>query len=112
MSQSDAAVSSVPARPRARWGRRLLRAFLLLVVLAIGAYLVFSYLAGRELAAAIAEADRLDPGWRLDDLEAAGAAIPDAENSALQVTAAERLLAGSWPRWPLEQVSDPATMQK
>ena len=112
MSQSDTAVSGVPARPRARWGRRVLRVFLLLVVLAVGAYFVFSYLAGRELAAAIAEADGLGPGWRLDDLEAAGDPIPDAENSALRVAAAHRLLAGNWPPWPPEQVSDPSTMQK
>jgi hypothetical protein len=84
----------------------------LLLVLLLVAYFLFSFLARHELTSAIAEADRLDPGWRLDDLEAAGRDIPDDENAALRVAAAHRLLAGSWPRWPPEQVSDPAAMQK
>lgn len=111
MSQPVTTKPSAPARPRRRWGRRILKTFLLLIVLSLAAYLVFSYLAGRELSAAIAEADRLDPGWRLDDLEAAGL-LPDEENAALRVAAAHRLLGGSWPSWPPEQVSDPTAMQK
>src|SRR5262245_16107831 len=36
-----------------------------------------------ELAEALAEADRLDPGWRYEELEARREPVPDAENSAL-----------------------------
>ena len=36
----------------------------------------------RRLAAAVAEADRDDPNWRLDDLLANREPVPDAENSA------------------------------
>jgi hypothetical protein len=85
---------------------------LLLIVLALAAYLLLSFLGRRELTDAIAEADRLDPGWRLDDLEAAGRAIADDENAALCAAAAHRLMAGTWPRWPVEQVTDPGAMQK
>jgi hypothetical protein len=50
----------------------------------------------REYGAAIEEADRLDPGWRLQELEAARAQIPDAENGALQVLKAKALLPAGW----------------
>src|SRR5262245_12786676 len=112
MSQPVTMKPSSPAKPRRRWGRRILKTLLFLIVLSLAAYFVFSFLAKHELASAIAEADRLDPGWRLDDLEAAGRDIPDDENGALRVAAAHRLLAGTWPVWPPEQVSDPTTMQK
>jgi hypothetical protein len=45
------------------------------------------------------QADRLDPGWRLEELEAKRAGIPDAENSALVVLNAARLLPKSWRPW-------------
>src|SRR5262245_38571102 len=112
MSQPVTTKPTTPAPPRRRWGRRILKAFLLLIVLSLTAYFVFSFLAKHELASAIAEADRLDPGWRLDELEAAGRDIPDDQNAALRVAAAHRLLAGTWPVWPPEQVSDPTAMQK
>src|SRR5258708_4808182 len=50
-----------------------------------------------------AEADRLDPGWRLEDLEAARAKIPDAENSALVVIETARLMPPKWTNWTLPQ---------
>jgi hypothetical protein len=49
-----------------------------------------------EFREAVEEADRLDPGWRLADLEAARAVVPDEENSALQVMAASRLMPKNW----------------
>lgn len=45
-----------------------------------------------DLEAAIAEADRLDPGWRYDELWAKRAVLPPAENSALIVLEAGKLL--------------------
>lgn len=44
-----------------------------------------------RLREANAEADRLDPGWRAEELEAGRAPVPDAENSALVVERAMRL---------------------
>lgn len=49
-----------------------------------------------EYREAIEEADRLDPGWRLADLEAGRTVVPDSENSAFQVIAAHRLLPKNW----------------
>jgi hypothetical protein len=49
-----------------------------------------------EFQEAVEEADRLDPGWRLADLEAARAVVPDAENSAFQVLAAHELMPKNW----------------
>jgi hypothetical protein len=55
--------------------------------------IVYDFLASdRALQNALAEADRLDPGWSFPELEAARAVIPDAENAALRVLAARQLL--------------------
>jgi hypothetical protein len=53
--------------------------------------------ADRAYARAAAEVDRLDPGWRLNDILANRAKIPDAENSALRVAEIVRLLPPNWP---------------
>jgi ABC-type Na+ efflux pump permease subunit len=50
------------------------------------------------LRRALAETERLCPGWRLDDLEAARERVPDAENAALRVGAADHVLPASWRR--------------
>jgi len=71
-----------PTPKRRRW---LPRGFLVLGALIFGAIAYFWYQhdkSERELQAAIAETDRLDPGWRLADLEAARPEIPFEENSA------------------------------
>ncbi len=52
--------------------------------------------ADRALEEAIAEADRLDPGWRLEDIEAKRRQIPDEKNGALIVLSAHRRLPGNW----------------
>ena len=52
----------------------------------------------RELREAVAEADRLDPGWRFEDLESARALVPDQENSALHVLAARALIPATFRR--------------
>jgi hypothetical protein len=78
----------------------LLVLLLLLAMLGlVGAYLYSAAGADRELQAAIADAERLAPPWRLEDVESARAVIPDARNSALAVTAAKRLLPPRWPAW-------------
>jgi hypothetical protein len=56
--------------------------------------------ADEQLQEAIAEADQLDPGWRLDELEAKRAVLDDADNAAQQVLAARRWLPNRWPTPP------------
>ncbi|HEY7426877.1 MAG TPA: hypothetical protein VH682_21755 [Gemmataceae bacterium] len=51
------------------------------------------------LRVATEEADRLDPGWRFDELQAKRVSIPDAENSALSLIAAHERLPKDWPTW-------------
>src|SRR5207253_4899981 len=82
------------------WRRRFALFGLLGVLFAgllIGWHFYSNSLSDRELQDAIAEADRLDPGWRLEELEAKRAIIPSAENSAQRVLAIKRLLTDSWP---------------
>jgi hypothetical protein len=50
------------------------------------------HFADLRLQAAEAEADQLDPGWRWDEFLAKQPPIPDAENSALRVQAALKLI--------------------
>ena len=50
------------------------------------------------LQEAIGEADRLDPGWRLAELDAKRAEVPDEQNGALQVMAAAQLIPLRWPQ--------------
>src|SRR2546429_1285580 len=52
--------------------------------------------------AAVAEADRSDPNWRLVDLENERALVPAEENSALQVLKACALIPRPWPSPPEE----------
>src|SRR5207245_2170060 len=92
------------------WKRRFALAGLLGVLFAgllIGWYFYTNSLSDKELQDAIAEADRLDPGWRLEELEAKRAVIPDAENSAERIVALRMLVPKSWPA-SLEQMPKPA----
>jgi hypothetical protein len=75
----NATLSIAKVRRTLRWWALLVGA--LLIAVAAGLYLVM-YLSDWQLREAIAEADRLDPGWRFADLEAVRALVPDAENSA------------------------------
>jgi hypothetical protein len=62
---------------------------LALAACAVGACFLFMlYRADVRLRLLEAQLDRDDPGWRLDDIEAARAQIPAAENSAVAVIAA------------------------
>src|SRR5262249_1737408 len=59
-----------------------------------------------RLRDALAETDRLDPGWRLEELEAKRALIPDEENSAIDLIKARTLLPRRWPSWDAYQTKD------
>jgi hypothetical protein len=63
----------------------------------VGWCVYLKYASDKELQDAIAEADRLDPGWRLEELEAKRAVIPADENSAVQIVAIKGLLPKPWP---------------
>ncbi len=93
--------------PRRRWWRSwLVRLFLLVLVcvcLVVGSYAYRHYRAVQQLEAAVAELDRTDPGWHLQDIEAARAVVPDAENSAPVVTTAFAALPRNWPPQPLNE---------
>src|SRR6266851_1727829 len=97
MSASD--ILEAPARlPRRRRRMRIVLGILLAcAVLATAYILILLHLADKDLRDAIAEADRLDPGWRLEELEAKRANIPEQQNSAPVVLNAARLLPKPWP---------------
>jgi hypothetical protein len=80
-----------------RW-RRI--ALVGLLGLACGTVLVWAWaqwMARRQLEAAIAEADRVDPGWRLADLIAARRFVPAATNSANRVLETAKGIPERWP---------------
>jgi hypothetical protein len=88
-----------------RWPRHLGATLLLVTIAAIG-YLYYRYqleqrrrsrAAEEDLQAALVEADRLDPDWRLEDLETKRRTFNDAENSAVCVRAVARLLPKDFP---------------
>jgi hypothetical protein len=92
-----------PASPvrQPRWRARSILLLVGLSVLLIGGtgiglYLYHAGAADAALSEAFAEADRLDPGWRLEELEARRATVPEKENSALQVIRAKKLIPQNW----------------
>jgi hypothetical protein len=94
MSEStvrDEAPAAVPRRSRLRW---VLLVVAGLVAVAVGVYAYIVHEQDRELREAIAETDRLDPGWRFEDMQAARAEVPDGENGAKLVLAAK--LPANW----------------
>jgi hypothetical protein len=96
---------ATPLRPK--WRKRLLLSSLILLPLCLGTPIVcFVLSSDRELREAIAEADKLDPGWRLEELEARRAVIPDEHNSALVLLSAQHLLPPNWPFWDYPQAPE------
>jgi hypothetical protein len=97
MSASDT-VQTVPG-PWLQWRRSkllILAAILAFVIGAtVGGYIYVTTAAQKRLEAAITLADRLDPGWRLEDIDAKRPSVPDEENSARRIISACRLV-GPW----------------
>src|SRR4051794_39201068 len=81
---------------RRDWRYWLVRLALVPVLFGVG-LLVFvrvsQFRAAVAWAEALAEADRLDPGWRWGDLEAKRANVPDEQNAALLILQ----LSSRWP---------------
>lgn len=94
-------------KPRRRWLKRigcgLMILTLGLMIPAIAAWTWRHQAAQQRLHEALAELDRTDPGWRLEEIEAAREQIPEKENSARVVIAASGLLP---KRWPLKAFDD------
>src|SRR5207245_965078 len=68
-----------PLRPK--WRRGLLLGSLILIPICLALpFVYFVYSCDRELRQAFAEVDRLDPGWRMPDLEQNRTVILDEEN--------------------------------
>ncbi len=84
MSDAGLPTRSPDKRKGCRWAHGALFALPLLGLL-VGLYVHLSAAADRELRDALADADRLDAGWRREDLEAARAPVPDDRNAALIV---------------------------
>jgi hypothetical protein len=68
------------------------------ILLAVGGYFYLGVYANQVLDEAVAEADRLDPGWRLEEIEAKRQAgeIPVEEDASERVAFAAELLPEDW----------------
>jgi hypothetical protein len=84
-------------RRRRRWLRWLPLLPLLLIAAVVGYYFYAARAADGELAEVLAETDRLDADWRLEQIEATRKTYPPEENAAETVLAAHRLLPRGWP---------------
>src|SRR5207244_1306431 len=92
-------LSPTPVRGRPAW-RTWLRRICLLLVLSLlgiaGHYLYARHQIHKRLREAVEAMDREEPGWQLEDLEAARPTVPDPENSAFCVLAANEKLPAGW----------------
>jgi hypothetical protein len=84
-------------RPWLRWLKRLGKGLLVVILAIVVRQVWHHYEANKKLQETLAELDRTDPGWRLEDIEAAREQIPKEENSARVVVAAGKLLPSNWP---------------
>lgn len=106
-------------RPRRTWRWWLLRAaiaVLLVVGLGLGWHFYQRHLADEQLRRVVEALDRTDPRWRLHEIEADRAEIPEEANGALQVLAARAEMPLNWrapvidPQW--KQVSLPQRLDE
>jgi hypothetical protein len=118
--QTNAEVAKKPRRG-IRWRRWLLGGFcsLILFVGVTSAKELFArWQASTDLEKIIADLDRLDPRWRLEEIEADRRLVPPEKNSATIVLAANRLLPNGWQDWQakiqdeLKAVSPPFALRQ
>ena len=94
-------------KSRPSWRKRLLLGSLLLVPLCVAApYVYFVFSSNEQYQQVVAEADQLDPGWRISELEQQRAVIPDVGNSGLVLIAAKSHLPPNWPIWDHPQAPE------
>jgi hypothetical protein len=82
-----------PPSPRSRWRKRLWYGLLLVFIVVAppaGYYLYNRWSAARELREAIAEADRTDPDWRIQAIEAKRRPVAADQNGATIIITANR----------------------
>jgi hypothetical protein len=98
MSESPVPAPAMGAQRGRRRIRRLLLVVAMLIALPVagllGLYFYNHHLAENALDEAIAEADRLDPGWRLADIEKRRTAVPLEMNAAVPILEAANLVSG------------------
>lgn len=91
---NEASIAVKPARKRR--GGYLYYVVVTILVLFLLGYVGWSAWSKKVLQDTLAELDRTDPGWRLEDLEANRKVVPDGENSAPIVVAASQMLPAGW----------------
>ena len=77
---------------RRRLRRSLAATFVTTVLLLVSMFLYRRHQSEQALEDAIAETDRLDPGWRIEDLIKRQSAMPADQNAALPISAAHAIL--------------------
>jgi hypothetical protein len=80
-----------------RWIKRIVKSLLVCAILIACRQAWRHYQVTKNLDETLAELDRAEPGWRLEEIEAAREQIPEAENSAPVVVAAFQLTPRGWP---------------
>lgn len=88
--------TELKAAPAPRRRCAVWRIVLLLTLCSLGWWFYHLLIDDRGLKEALAEADRLDPGWRFEELEAARKTIPEKENSARLLLSASSSLPALW----------------
>lgn len=91
MTPASPTLPPTQARPRRRWWLRGLMLIALPIVAVAGLYSYVTISSRLSLAEAEAEADRSDPDWRLEAVQAKRKVLADDENSALHLIAVARL---------------------
>src|SRR6266404_954390 len=84
----------ITTRPRFRLWVKLAAFAILLLGTPLACWWYLSWYKERGFQALLAETDRLDPGWRLEQILAARPALPDERNSAKQAEKAWNALIG------------------
>jgi hypothetical protein len=92
-------VTSSPSRPRRLW-KRFVALVLGTVGLAGGLILFQAYRTQKAWADACVEADRLDPGWRWQDLLAARPLAPNGHGVGDRILEISQSLPPGWPAGP------------
>jgi hypothetical protein len=106
-------MKNVAPSAQRRWPFVVLCVLLLGLALLGCVYFYHTTAADRVLNAAVAETDEVDPRWRLEDIEADRAVVPDERNSGLTAIAATRLLPEKWPAWSVpDRLADRAAEEK
>jgi hypothetical protein len=86
-----------PRRTWLRWLKRIGKLVLLAVIAIAIRQAWHHHEITKKLQETLAEMDRTEPGWQLEDIEAARMHVPEEENSARVVVAAAELLPRNWP---------------